>query len=357
MTALTQRCATELASPPSDAWTRRAPRRARPRSSTTHGGGLFGGPRRRCAPWTASRSTSAAARRWRWWARSGCGKSTVGPHDPPAPGADRGPERRSTARTSSPSTARSLRRLRRRMQIIFQDPVQRLNPRMTIGAAVARRHRDPSARRRRGDEPPRRARCSRRWASTRATRARYPHEFSRRPAPAHRHRPRAGGRAELHRLRRAGLGARRVACRPRSSTCWRTCSASSGCRYLFIAHDLAVVRQIAQRVAVMYLGRIVETGRHGELLPTRGIPTPWPCSPPSPSRTRLRRREPHRPGGRPAQPSNPPPGCPFHTRCFHPSRDERCRTELPLLRPVGSTAAACHYAELTPAAETMAAAV
>jgi oligopeptide/dipeptide ABC transporter ATP-binding protein len=47
-------------------------------------------------------------------------------------------------------------------------------------------------------------------------------------------------------------------------------------------------------------------------------------------------------------PSNPPPGCPFHTRCFHPLKNERCRTEVPVLRPVGATVAACHYAESTP---------
>ena len=48
--------------------------------------------------------------------------------------------------------------------------------------------------------------------------------------------------------------------------------------------------------------------------------------------------------------ADPPPGCPFHTRCFHPARNERCRTELPPLRPVGATMAACHYAESTPTA-------
>ena len=54
-------------------------------------------------------------------------------------------------------------------------------------------------------------------------------------------------------------------------------------------------------------------------------------------------------GGDLPSPSNPPPGCPFHTRCFHPARNERCRTEVPALRAVGSTVAACHYAESTPA--------
>jgi dipeptide transport system ATP-binding protein len=48
-------------------------------------------------------------------------------------------------------------------------------------------------------------------------------------------------------------------------------------------------------------------------------------------------------------PSNPPPGCPFHTRCFHPLRSERCRTEVPALRPITGTRAACHYAEVSAA--------
>jgi oligopeptide/dipeptide ABC transporter ATP-binding protein len=127
-----------------------------------------------------------------------------------------------------------------------------------------------------------------------------------------------------------------------------------GLSYLFIAHDLAVVRQIAHRIAVMYLGRIVEEGATDQLLSdprhpyTVALLSAVPEPDPSVRRSRIVLR-----GDLPS-PSNPPPGCPFHTRCFHPMKNERCRVEVPLLRPVQLTLAACHYAESTPQPSEMA---
>jgi oligopeptide/dipeptide ABC transporter ATP-binding protein len=278
---------------------------------------------------------------------SGCGKSTVG---------------RTLLRLQEPTSGRAvfdgadvfaldrgdLRRLRRRMQIVFQDPYSSLNPRMRIGSAVAEGieiHRlVPKA-----EIPGRVAALLEEVGLDPAFARRYPHEFS-------------GGQRQ-----RIGI-ARALAVEPSFIVCDEPVSAldvsvqaqvlnlladlqrQRGLSYLFIAHDLAVVRQVAQRVAVMYLGKIVETG------PTEGL-LREPRHPytiallsavpePDPAGTKRRVVLP----GDPPSPSAPPSGCPFHPRCFHPAKSERCRTELPVLRPVGATRVACHYAETPPAA-------
>jgi oligopeptide/dipeptide ABC transporter ATP-binding protein len=277
---------------------------------------------------------------------SGCGKSSVG---------------RTVIRLQEPTAGsahfegsdifaldrRALRALRRRMQIIFQDPYSSLNPRMTVGSAIAEGieiHRLAS-----GAEVGRRVAALLEEVGLDPGYARrYPHEFS-------------GGQRQ-----RIGI-ARALAVQPAFIVCDEPVSAldvsvqaqvlnlladlqrDRGLAYLFIAHDLAVVRQIAQRAAVMYLGRIVEEGPTEELLRrprhpyTVALLSAVPEPDPALRRSRIVL------GGDPPSPSNPPPGCPFHTRCFHPGRDARCRTEVPRLRPVGGTTVACHYAETTPA--------
>jgi oligopeptide/dipeptide ABC transporter ATP-binding protein len=309
-------------------------------------GGLFGGAER---PVRAVDGVSFEVARGETLAlvgESGCGKSSVG---------------RTILRLQEPTAGRfvfdgtdvfaldraALRRLRRRMQIIFQDPYSSLNPRMTVGTAVAEGIEIHGLAR--GPEVGRRvAGLLEEVGLDPGYARRYPHEFS-------------GGQRQ-----RIGI-ARALAVEPSFIVCDEPVSAldvsvqaqvlnlladlqrDRGLSYLFIAHDLAVVRQIAQRVAVMYLGRIVESGPTEALLasPRHPYTVALLSAVPEPDPTRRRSRIVL--GGDLPSPSNPPPGCPFHTRCFHPARNERCRTEVPALRPVGATVAACHYAETTPA--------
>jgi oligopeptide/dipeptide ABC transporter ATP-binding protein len=283
---------------------------------------------------------------------SGCGKSTVG---------------RTILRLQEPTGGavtfegtdvfsldrRAMRRLRRRMQIIFQDPYSSLNPRMTIGAAVAEGieiHRLATG----GEVARRVAALLQEVGLDPSYASRYPHEFS-------------GGQRQ-----RIGI-ARALAVEPAFIVCDEPVSAldvsvqaqvinlladlqrDRGLAYLFIAHDLAVVRQIAQRIAVMYLGRIVEQGQTEQLLGAPRHPYTVALLSAVPEPDPARRRSRIVLSGDLPSPSNPPPGCPFHTRCWHPRRDERCRSEVPVLRAVGLTVAACHYAESTPSTEARAA--
>jgi oligopeptide/dipeptide ABC transporter ATP-binding protein len=318
-----------------------------------HAGGLFG---RSTPPVRAVDGVSFEVARSETLAlvgESGCGKSSVG---------------RTLLRLQEPTSGtalfdgvdifsldrKTLRAMRRRMQIIFQDPYSSLNPRMTVGAAIAEGleiHRLVP----RNEIPQRVGSLLEEVGLDRSYAGRYPHEFS-------------GGQRQ-----RIGI-ARALAVQPAFLVCDEPVSAldvsvqaqvlnlladlqqQRGLSYLFIAHDLAVVRQIAHRIAVMYLGRIVEEGRTDQLLSnprhpyTVALLSAVPEPDPSSRRTRIVL------SGDLPSPSDPPPGCPFHTRCFHPAKNERCRTEVPLLRPVGGTLAACHYAESTPQPAQMGAA-
>ena len=240
---------------------------------------------------------------------------------------------------------KALRALRRRLQIIFQDPYSSLDPRMTVGASVAEGiqiHRLlPKA-----EIPGRVAELLEEVGLDRSAASQYPHEFS-------------GGQRQ-----RVGI-ARALAVNPSFIVCDEPVSALDvsvqaqvlnlladlqGRRqlsYLFIAHDLAVVRQLAHRIAVMYYGRIVELGGRDDVLDTprhpytRALLSAVPE--PDPEGQRLRIVLP----GDPPSPTMMPEGCPFESRCFHPRKDDRCRVELPLLRPVGGSQVACHYAEVS----------
>jgi peptide/nickel transport system ATP-binding protein len=223
----------------------------------------------------------------------------------------------------------AMRRLRRKMQVIFQDPYSSLNPRMTVGAIV-----------REGLTIHRLAEGA--AADTRVRQlldevglrpeyaARYPHEFS-------------GGQRQ-----RIGI-ARALAVEPSFIVCDEPVSAldvsvqaqvinlmqdlqrDRGLAYLFIAHDLSVVEHIANRVAVMYLGKIVELTAASDLyreplMPyTQALLSAIPVPDPTVRKSRVVLT------GDVPSPAAPPPGCVFHPRCQHPSRDVACTRIVPPL--------------------------
>ncbi|HVE52038.1 MAG TPA: oligopeptide/dipeptide ABC transporter ATP-binding protein [Ramlibacter sp.] len=263
---------------------------------------------------------------------SGCGKSTVG---------------RLLMRLLEPTAGRVLidgtdiagiperevRAFRRRVQLIFQDPYASLNPRMTIGQILAeplmlhnivprgqRRQRVADRLSRVGLQP--------QYA------ARYPHEFS-------------GGQRQ-----RVGI-ARALSVEPRFIVCDEPVSAldvsvqaqvinllqdlqrDRGLAYLFVAHDLSVVEHSATRVAVMYLGHIVELAESRTLyaeplMPyTQALLSAVPVPDPAARRNRILLT------GDVPSPANPPSGCVFHPRCHHPQKDESCARIVPPLEEKG----------------------
>jgi oligopeptide/dipeptide ABC transporter ATP-binding protein len=237
----------------------------------------------------------------------------------------------------------ALRAFRRRMQMVFQDPYGSLNPRMRVGSAV----REPLeihglARGAEADE--RTVALFREVGLDPGYRKAFPHELS-------------GGQRQRVGIARAlavepeflvldePVSALDVSVQAQVLALLRELQERRGLTYLFIAHDLAVVRQMANRVAVMYLGKIVEEGPAERLFAGALHPYTWsllsavPVPDPDAQRKRIVLE------GDPPSPVEPPPGCPFHPRCPHPAKDDRCRTEAPALREVaGSGVAACHYA-------------
>jgi oligopeptide/dipeptide ABC transporter ATP-binding protein len=233
--------------------------------------------------------------------------------------------------------ARALRALRRDAQIIFQDPYGSLNPRMTVGAMLAEPLRLHGLAQGRAVEPAV-AELMRLVGLQPDQANRYPHEFS-------------GGQRQ-----RIGI-ARALAVQPRIIVCDEAVSAldvsiqaqivnllgdlgqARGLAYLFISHDLAIVRHIADRVAVLYLGRIVELAPAAELFSaprhpyTRALLSAIPAPDPGARRERTLL------AGEPPSPLNLPQGCAFHPRC--PFAVERCRVETPVLTGDGH-GTACH---------------
>ena len=280
---------------------------------------------------------------------SGCGKSTVG---------------RTLLRLYEPTSGQVLfderditgisegqmRPLRRRMQMIFQDPYASLNPRHSIGKIVGEPLRVHGVGSRRETD----ARVHELLTTVglpEDAANRYPHEFS-------------GGQRQ-----RIGL-ARALALNPEFLVCDEPVSALDvsiqaqivnlleelqeklGLTYLFIAHDLAVVRHISTRIAVMYLGKIVEVAPADDLYenPLHPYTITLLSAIPIPDPEIERRRTAIRVTGDLPSPANPPSACRFHTRCPF-AQPTRCSEEEPPLRELEGHLVSCHFAEKIKAGE------
>jgi oligopeptide/dipeptide ABC transporter ATP-binding protein len=264
---------------------------------------------------------------------SGCGKTTVG---------------RSILRLIEPTAGdvhfdgldvralerESLRQLRRHMQVVFQDPNASLDPRMRVGRIV--REGIEAHRIAEGAEADARVARGLEEVGLRASDAsRLPHEFS-------------GGQRQRIAIARAlavepkfivldeAVSALDVSVQAQVLTLLLELQRARGLTYLFIAHNLAVVERVATRVAVMYLGRIVELASAAQLYSTprhpytqallSAVPVPDP-------RSRKRRII---LSGEVSAIGAPPPGCVFHPRCPHPARDAECTRTVPPLQEVAS---------------------
>ncbi|MDE2199011.1 MAG: ABC transporter ATP-binding protein [Rhodospirillales bacterium] len=273
---------------------------------------------------------------------SGCGKTTIANAATGLLAPTRGSVR-VLGEELAGADARRLRRLREHVQMVFQNPVTSLNPRMRVGTAIGE---------------PLLVRGRARGAALRAQvaalldevglgaehAARFPHQLS-------------GGQ------RQRVVIARALALRPKLLVCDEPVSALDvsvraqilnllvalqarlGMASLFVSHDLAVVRHVCDRVAVMYLGRLVEEAPRDALFagPRHPYTRALLAAVPEPDPAVQRARRPVPLEGEVPSPAAPPPGCRFHPRC--PMAVPRCAVEVPAWRAVGAAMVACHRAE------------
>jgi peptide/nickel transport system ATP-binding protein/oligopeptide transport system ATP-binding protein len=238
---------------------------------------------------------------------------------------------------------KEIKPLRREMQMIFQDPYSSLNPRRTIGTIIS----DPFVIHGMHEGKAERKRAVQNLMDTVGLNPehynRYPHEFS-------------GGQRQRIGVARAlalkpkvivadePVSALDVSIQAQILNLLRDLQREMGLTLIFIAHDLSVVRHMCDRVAVMYLGKIVELAESDQLyhhprMPYTGaLMSAVPVADPALAATKKRQIL----AGDVPSPTNPPPACRFHTRCW--KAQELCRTEEPLLEPKeGGNVAACHF--------------
>ncbi len=268
---------------------------------------------------------------------SGCGKSTVARL---AVGLYRPSAGRVRFEGQDLSVARAQPALRRRMNMIFQDPYASLNPRWRVAAIVAEPLR--AFHMARGRAVAERVEALLRQVGLGAgDGAKYPHEFS-------------GGQRQRISIARAlasepdflvcdePTSALDVSVQAQILNLMRELQSRLGLTYLFISHNLAVVRQMSDQLGVMYLGRIVEQGPAETIFTTPRHPYTRMLldAIPSLEATAERGVRPLRAAGDVPSPIAPPPGCTFHPRC--PLANERCRVERPGYTQAGGVAVACH---------------
>jgi oligopeptide transport system ATP-binding protein len=283
---------------------------------------------------------------------SGCGKSTLARVlmnlEPPTSGSVRYGDKDVFAMKGA-----ELRRMRRNIQLVMQDPYTSLNPRMTVGNIIGEPfeiHRDVAPR---GSRRQRVQELLNVVGLNPEHINRYPHQFS-------------GGQRQ-----RIGI-ARALALRPEIIICDEPVSALDvsiqaqvmnlleqlqgefGLSYVFIAHDLSVVRHLADRVAVMYLGKVVEIGTEDEIYerPTHPYTQALLSAVPVPDPTVRDKKAMIRLEGDVPSPANPPSGCRFRTRCW--KAQEICAEFEPPLQNLGESdhPSACHFAAVRQVVET-----
>jgi peptide/nickel transport system ATP-binding protein len=241
-----------------------------------------------------------------------------------------------------------LKQMRRRVQVVFQDPFSSLNPRLRVRAILAEPIRNFGLAKSSAELEAKVAGLMDTVRLPRDALDRRPHEFS-------------GGQRQRICIARAlaaepdlivcdeAVSALDVSVKAQIVNLLQDLQKELGLALLFISHDLAIVEHMTHRVAVMYLGKIVETAKKREIFASPRHPYTFallsavPVPEPGNARTRIILK------GDVPSPINPPKGCRFNTRC--PYAFDRCRTEEPELRPLGNgQSAACHLNDL-PAAE------